>query len=182
MKKALKRIGLVVLVAIILMISYGIYGTFINPKSPHDTVEYKKDGLAITIEYSRPYKKDRLIFGNKVDGALVPYGEYWRFGANYSSTIETNKEISFSGKPLSAGKYKIYAVPGSENWEVILNSDYDTFGFSEPDKSKDVLNVSIATAKLMKPIEQFTIDFVEDDYSLILRFRWDTTSVSVPIN
>jgi hypothetical protein len=45
-----------------------------------------------------------------------------------------------------------------------------------------MMSVNIATAKLMNSIEQFTIDFVETDDSLSLRFRWDTTSVSLPIN
>ncbi len=182
MKKILKRIGLAILAIIILIISYGIYGTFINPISPRDTVKYEKDGLTLIVDYSRPYKKERLIFGPKEDDALVPYGIYWRLGANYSTTFETNKAINFAGLPLPAGKYKLYAVPNSDHWVVSLNSEHDTFGFSEPNYEKDIISVNIATAKLMNPIEQFTIDFVGGIHALSLRFRWDTTAVSIPID
>ena len=44
------------------------------------------------------------------------------------------------------------------------------------------MSVNIASAQLISPVEQFTIDFIEGELSLSLRFRWDTTSVSLPIN
>ncbi|MEM9897720.1 MAG: DUF2911 domain-containing protein, partial [Bacteroidota bacterium] len=45
--------------------------------SPEETITYKDQGLEISIFYNRPYKKDRVIFGE-----LVPFGEVWRTGAN----------------------------------------------------------------------------------------------------
>lgn len=181
--KTFKIVGLSVLALVVLTASYVVYGVFLNPKSPRDTVKFNKEELALVVDYSRPYKKDRLIFGSKEDGALVPYSNYWRLGANFATTFETNQEISFAGRPLQPGKYRVYAVPEEDHWVVSLNSEFGSFGYSEPDYEKDVMSVNIASAKLMNSIEQFTIDFIEtDDNSLSLRFRWDTTSVSLPIN
>ena len=73
MKKILKLIGLILL-AIVLYIGYLI----MNPVSPLETVTFENDEVTFEVEYSRPFKKDRLIFGNKSDSALVPFGEYWR--------------------------------------------------------------------------------------------------------
>tara|TARA_B100000767_G_scaffold275585_1_gene313499 strand:- start:7496 stop:8041 length:546 start_codon:yes stop_codon:yes gene_type:complete len=177
-----KKVGLSILVLIVLIASYMIYGVFLNPKSPRDTVSFNKDELALEVDYSRPYKKDRLIFGSKEDGALVPYSAYWRLGANFATTFETNQEISFAGRPLQSGKYRVYAVPEEDHWLISLNSEFGSFGYTEPDYEEDIMSVNIASAKLMNPVEQFTIDFVETNDSISLRFRWDTTAVSLPIN
>jgi len=180
--KIVAKILLGLLAMVIIIASYLLYGTFINPKSPRDTVTLIQEDLTLEVDYSQPFKKDRLIFGNDADGALVPYGTYWRLGANFATTFETNKEISFAGRPLAAGKYRVYAVPEKDHWVITLNSEFGSFGYTEPDYEKDIMSVNIASAKLMTFVEQFTIDFVEGDDSLSLRFRWDTTSVSLPIN
>ena len=54
------------------VIVIGIYFAYniLNPKSPLETVS--TDDSNISITYSRPYKNDRLIFGEENDGALVP--------------------------------------------------------------------------------------------------------------
>ena len=180
--KIFAKIALGLLVVVIIISSYLVYGTFINPKSPRDNVTLTQEDLTLIVDYSQPFKKDRLIFGNDADGSLVPYGTYWRLGANFATTFETNKEISFAGRQLAAGKYRVYAVPEEDHWVISLNSEFGSFGYTEPDYEKDIMSVNIASAQLMTAVEQFTIDFVEGDDSLSLRFRWDTTSVSLPIN
>ena len=180
--KIVAKIALGLLAVVIIIASYLLYGTFINPKSPQDTVTLVQEDLTLEVDYSQPFKKDRLIFGNAADGALVPFGTYWRLGANFATTFETNKEISFAGRSLAAGKYRLYAVPEDDHWVISLNSEFGSFGYTQPDYEKDIMSVNIASAQLMTAVEQFTIDFVEGDDNLSLRFRWDTTSVSLPIN
>ena len=92
MKKILKFLGLILL-AIVLYIGYLI----MNPVSPLEKVTFKNNELTFDVEYSRPFKKDRLIFGNKSEGALVPFGEYWRTGAKAATKISINSEITRSG-------------------------------------------------------------------------------------
>ena len=166
-----------------LFATYIIYVTFINPKSPKDISQYinEKSKLNIEVVYSRPSKRDRLIFGDKKEKALVPYGEYWRLGANAATTFEVNTDINFGGKNISAGKYRLYAIPEKDHWSIVLNSEPDKFGYYEPNFDKDVLRVKVASALLLNSIEQFTIDFVEQDSLPALRMRWDKTSVSIPI-
>ena len=98
-----------------------------NPVSPLEKVTFKNNELTFDVEYSRPFKKDRLIFGNKSEGALVPFGEYWRTGANAATNFSINSEITISGIQLMSGKYRLYTVPGEEQWEVFVNSEADTF-------------------------------------------------------
>ena len=60
--------------------------------SPQATVTYKADELDLKIEYSRPYKKGREIFGG-----LVPYNQYWRTGADEATEITFGKEVNLAG-------------------------------------------------------------------------------------
>ena len=85
MKNVLKIIGVLVL-AFIGYVAYMV----LNPVSPKETVSYSSEISDLEVVYSRPYKKDRLIFGSEEDGALVPFGKYWRTGANAATTFETS--------------------------------------------------------------------------------------------
>lgn len=178
----ISRILVFLLILVLLFVGYMGYSTFINPKSPKDTVTLIREDLTIEVVYSRPYKKERLIFGSAEDNALVPFGKYWRLGANAASTFSTNKDISFAGRPLKAGKYRLYAIPEADHWVVALNTEYGAFGYSEPDYSKDVMRVNVVAAQLLSPVEQFTIELNENDGNATLSMRWDTTAVTVPLN
>ncbi|MEJ0056894.1 MAG: DUF2911 domain-containing protein [Bacteroidota bacterium] len=60
-----------------------LYGVLVvSKKSPIKTETYSDQGLDIKVVYCQPYKKGRVIFGEERDGALQPYGKYWRLGAN----------------------------------------------------------------------------------------------------
>ncbi|MEN8251614.1 MAG: DUF2911 domain-containing protein, partial [Bacteroidota bacterium] len=86
-----KTILLIFFSLIVILIAFVAYMRMGNkPLSPMDKVGYEKEGLNIEIVYSRPYKKGRIIFGTEEDGALQPYGTYWRLGANEATTFEIN--------------------------------------------------------------------------------------------
>ena len=178
----LKKIIALVVLLVLVVGGYMIYGTFINPKSPKGVVNYEKEDVKIEVVYHRPFKKERLIFGAKEDKALVPFGEYWRLGANAATTFETSQDIPFAGRMLKAGTYRMYAIPEADHWFVALNEEAGKFGYNEPDYSKDVMRVNVTAAKLLTPVEQFTIDIQEDGENITLRMRWDTTSVAIPLN
>src|SRR5262245_4037499 len=125
MKKILIGIGaLVVLFAA--FIGYRIATT--GKASPAATAQLSQGGLDIQVSYCRPSKKGRLIFGEKEAGALVPFGKYWRLGANAATEISFSKDVTFAGKPVRAGRYRMYAVPGATSWKVVLNSEVGKWG------------------------------------------------------
>ena len=180
--KIIKKLGLIVLAIFTIIIFYFGYGIFINPTSPKGNVLFKNENVKIEISYSRPYKNNRLIFGEADKEALVPFGKYWRLGANFATSIEINKNISFAGRLVNKGSYRLYAVPFKKNWKLVMNSESGVFGFSEPDYSKDIMAINLPVNILNDKLEQFTIDFVEFDSILNLRMRWDDTEVLSPIS
>ena len=97
MKTFLKIVGVLVL-AFVLYISYMIA----FPVSPKETVTYSSEISNFEVVYSRPFKKGRLVFGPEKDGALVPFRNYWRTGANAATTFETSNDILFNDQKLKA--------------------------------------------------------------------------------
>ena len=177
MKNILKLIGLLVLV----FVGYIAY-MLINPVSPKETVNYSTDFSDFEVVYSRPYINNRLIFGEESEDALVPYGKYWRTGANAATTFETSSDILFNGEELKAGKYALYTFPFENSWTVLLNSENDVFfAVSEPDRENLVLKTEVPIEKLESPVEQFTIGFSKDSTSVNMSLMWDKASVSIPL-
>lgn len=171
-------IGLgVLLLAFILFVAYNI----MFPKSPPTSAETSDKGLDIKVKYSQPSKKGRLIFGEEKDGALQPYGKYWRLGANQATEITLSKNVTFAGKSLSAGTYRMYAVPGATSFQIGLNSEVGVFlAVNEPDYALDVLKVEIPV-QVAPETEKFTISFTSDSVGVNMDLTWDKTLVRVPI-
>lgn len=147
--------------------------------SPLEQNTYWVGDLQVDIEYSRPYKKGRVIFGG-----LVPYGKVWRTGANEATTFTINKPITFGGKSVPPGKYTLWAVPGPQQWTVILNSKMygwgiDNDGNASRDPMADVAKANALVTALPEPVEQFTIEVVQVPTSLVL--KWDSVLISVPL-
>jgi len=178
-----KKIFIGLGIVFLLFVIWVIYGLFFAPRpSPTETTEFSGNGLDVKVVYSRPYKKGRLIFGEEKDGALQPYGKYWRLGANEATEITFSKNISFAGKPVSAGTYRMYAVPGATTWKVSLNSELGVFlGVREPDYSLDIAKVDVPAGTADVETEQFVINFSNDSTTVNMDFVWDKAFVRVPI-
>jgi hypothetical protein len=178
MKKKI-LIGLGVLV--VLVVAAAAWVVLVgNKRSPQATATHEQGGLDARVVYCRPYKKERLIFGEESAGAVVPYGQYWRLGANAATEITFAKNVLFAGKPVSAGTYRMYAVPGPSAWKVLLNSELGMWGKREANHDKDVLAVDVP-AQTGPRLEQFTISFADGPSGTDMVFAWDTTAVRVPL-
>jgi hypothetical protein len=179
LKKILIGLGVIILLFVI----WVVYGLFIaEPASPLDSVSYSDKGIDITVDYSKPYRKDRVLFGSGED-ALQPFGKYWRLGANAATEIEISSDVTFGGQALDAGRYRMYAVPGKEAFQITLNSELGVFfGVAEPDPEMDIMTVSAPVTMKNENTEQFTISFTSDSTAIQMNFDWGNTSFSVPIS
>ena len=179
-----KKIFLGIGIVFIVFVLWAVYGLFFAPKkSPSATASFSDKGLDIKVSYSQPSKRGRLIFGEESKGALQPYGKYWRLGANAATEITFSKDITFAGQPVNAGSYRMYAVPGADAFQIILNSELGVVfsAASEPDHSLDLLTVKIPVAPLMAEVETFTISFESDSIGVNMNMVWDKTHLRVPI-
>lgn len=171
MKKAVKIILIVLVVAAV-----GIFAmrTWTKSHSPEETVAFSKNGLEIKVDYCRPYKKERVVFGG-----IVPYGEVWRTGANEATVIELNQDVKIEDKALKAGKYSLWTVPSEDNWTIIFNAETGQWGTSY-DEAEDVLKVEVPSEIVSDEVEQFKMQFEEAVDGADLVLRWENTMVVVP--
>jgi len=150
--------------------------------SPADIATYNADGLKITVNYCRPYKKGRVIFGSEADGAIQPWGEYWRIGANEATQITFQPDVLVDGQLLEEGTYWMYAIPGEKFWHIGFNKQLGEWGYSEPDYTQDVLTIQVPVRELTPGYEQLKIEFVEGDNGAEVLLRWDNVEVPIPVS
>ncbi len=149
--------------------------------SPPGSAELSVGDLKVSIPYSRPSVRGRMIFGTEEQKALLPHGKYWRLGANETTQITFSKDVFFNGEPVKAGSYRIYAVPGPESFQIVLNSEISWWGYSEPDYTKDVLKTNVQIQKTQSPVEQFTIRMLESEGGINIYFEWADVQLVVPV-
>jgi hypothetical protein len=147
----------------------------------------------VRVVYSRPYKRERNnIFGTKESGAVVPYGERWRTGANEATEITVTRDVMIGGQKLAAGTYSVSTTPGPDTWKVHFNSKLGLDGlgtfanntFTPVELAPtDVLVVSAPATQLAedKEVDQLTFDFEKKGTGADLVLRWIRTEVRLPI-
>ena len=106
--------------------------------SPGASVSQKVGTAKATVTYHRPAVRGRAVWG-----ALVPYGEAWRLGANDATTLEITEDARVAGKELKAGTYALFAIPGKESWTIAVNSEAKQWGAYFRDPKKDVLSFDV---------------------------------------
>lgn len=181
MPKLLKWILLsVAVLAVIAFAGFQYMKAQTKKASPEETVSFFLNDLLVEVTYSRPTKKGRAIFGS-----LVPYGKVWRTGANEATTFTVNKDIVFGDKPVKAGTYTLWTIPGPEEWTVILNSKMYGWGVnfdgeSPRDAMADVARFNAVVERPASPLEQFTISMDQGDAPRLV-LAWDDVQVAVRV-
>jgi hypothetical protein len=149
--------------------------------SPPGESSITNNDFEISVKYSRPSVKDRIIFGSESAGALQPYGKYWRLGANEATEVTFNKDVNVLDASLAAGSYTLYAIPGEESFEIYFNTDLGKWGAFEPDHSRDVVSVVVPNQQ-GGHTEQFTINFENQGNETHMNCMFGTTKFAIPFN
>lgn len=150
--------------------------------SPEEFITYRHESLKINVFYNRPYKKDRVIFGE-----LVPFGEVWRTGANEATTFEVNQDVLIDGSLLEAGKYTLWTIPNEKSWKVIFNKKMYAWGIdlntqkAARDEAFDALVLELPVMNSLSVTEQFTIHFDRKNDLHQMFLSWDKTLIAIPI-
>ena len=109
----------------------------------------------VAVDYSRPSKKGRIIFGS-----LVPYNKIWRTGANQATTFSVSDDIKINNQLVPKGEYHIYSVPREKRLDLIVYKKTDNWGsLKEFDESLIVARVVSDFIELPFSVETFEISF-----------------------
>jgi len=149
----------------------------------------------ITVEYSRPLVKGRVIWGeapkdakgeatlddqNKRPAgmAIVPYGHVWRTGANEATKFVVTDDVMINGQKLAAGSYSLHTIPGKDEWTIVFNGNANQWGSFGYDSAKDTLRIKAKPQMVADNQEAmaFYFDPVTDN-SATVNIRWERVKV-----
>lgn len=169
------------ILALILVVFFAYLNFRSRALSPQDEESLTSGGITVTVKYSRPSVRGRLIFGPEDQDPLQPYGEYWRLGANEATEVTFTRDVLFNGSPVKAGTYRMYAIPGPNSFEIVLNTEIGKSGANKPEEENDVLRTKAQTQKTTSPVEQFTISLAPQGEGIQMVFEWSDTRFVVPV-
>lgn len=165
---------------LVLFISFAMFAQNKEEKvrvSPKAEVMQVVGFTEIRIIYSRPGVKGREIWGG-----LVPYNQVWRAGANEATKFIFSSDVLIEGKPLKAGSYSFFAIPGKNEWTLIFNKVADQWGAFEYNEAQDALRIKVKPEKNSVFQEWLTYSFKKNsDYSAIVSLEWEKIKVSFKV-
>jgi hypothetical protein len=143
-------------------------------RSPRDTVIADVDGSRISIEYGRPSKRGRVIWGT-----LVPWGRVWMPGADEGTTFTTSRDLAFGTLAVPPGDYTIYTHPADGGFQLIINREtglFHTVYRAERDLGKVAMQQSAPAA----PAEQLTFVVEPRQGGGVLKLIWGDREYAAP--
>src|SRR5260370_24961120 len=148
------------------------------PAASQRSVVKQRVGLTdVEVDYSRPNKNDREIFGG-----LVPYGKLWRTGANAVTKIKFSDAVTLGGKEIPAGEYALFAIPTADEWTIIISKDAKVQSTADYNQENDAARITAKPEPIPVTIETFTIELADvKGASATLNFLWDKTRVPVKL-
>jgi hypothetical protein len=146
-----------------------------RPSPPAKVSETIKSGATISIDYSQPSLKGRVI-GSSVEPKK---DQVWRMGANEATIFETSKDVTINGQKLPAGKYSLFGLWADSGYTLIFNKAYQIWGTQYADhKDEDALRVP-ATVKTTDKVQEsltYTID-----KSGLVNLLWGNMDISFTV-
>ncbi|WP_272150656.1 DUF2911 domain-containing protein [Tenacibaculum aiptasiae] len=146
--------------------------------SPKITTKQQVGLANFTLEYGQPSRNNREIFG-----ALIPYKKLWRTGANASTKITVNKEVSFANHKIPAGTYGLYTIPDTKEWTIIIHKKSNLWGAGGYQKANDLIRFTVPVIKTQCLVETLQIGFEKFTVNgADLFITWENSKVIIPVN
>ena len=144
-----------------------------KPASPAAVATGKINGATISINYSSPSVKGRVIWGE-----LVPYNKIWRAGANAATTIETDKDLTIEGSKLPAGKYAFFVIPSEKECVLVFSKVAKQMGAYDYKEKDDQLRVTVKQKATDSSAESLIYTINKDNIVL----SWEKWNIQFSVN
>jgi Protein of unknown function (DUF2911) len=143
--------------------------------SPRDSVRATIGDATVTIDYGRPFKRGRRIWG-----ALVPFDTVWRLGANVPTQLRTDRDLEIGGITVHAGSYSVWLVPSAQQESYLLINAQTSGWVGVPmhDASRDIAKIPVTRHTGSPPgADQFRIVIQRGTLMML----WDDRGYDVSI-
>lgn len=149
------------------------------PASPRDSVKATIGSAVISVNYGRPSKRGRDVFGGLND---MKWGMVWRMGANEATTLTTSKDVMIGSLHVPAGSYTLRVLlEESGKWQLIVNKQTGQWG-TEYKPEMDLGRVPMTVTKTSEVTEMMEIKVTPTAKGGELSVAWDHTKAVVPIS
>jgi hypothetical protein len=148
-------------------------GESMGAASTRDTIRATVGSANLMLDYGRPAKRGREIWGK-----LVPFDTTWRFGANAAAQFQTDKAIVLGGTTIDAGSYTLWLYPSDKGQSLlIVNRQTGQWGTAY-DARQDVARIPVTRQRRQATsAERFTVTIERDR----LRMTWDRDGYEVSV-
>ncbi|HXF96106.1 MAG TPA: DUF2911 domain-containing protein [Gemmatimonadales bacterium] len=145
----------------------------LGPLSPRDSVQVTVGGATLSLNYGRPARRGRVVFGN-----VVPWNAVWRTGANEATLFTTSADLDVAGATIPAGRYTLWTLPTLAGWTLIVSRNTGQWG-TEYDARHDLVRLPMQVERLDRPVERFTMTIEPRGEGGVLKLEWDDTGAWV---
>lgn len=136
----------------------------------------------IVIDYGQPHLRGRNVFGMP---GVVPWDSVWRTGANMSTQLSTEVDLTIGNTFIPRGVYSLFSLPTRTGWKLIVSREVMQWG-TDYDPKKDFARIDLRQRTLAEPVESLTFWLIPTPVSSpsttfphgVLRFAWGTTELS----
>ncbi|HUI43348.1 MAG TPA: DUF2911 domain-containing protein [Terriglobia bacterium] len=161
--------------AMMVLCALGLAAAVSGPASAQRAARGKAEltvgSAKVSIDYGRP-----ALHGRTVDSMLsqLPNGptpNFWRLGANQSTTFSTSADLDFGGTTVPKGEYSLWAHQEDNSWKLVFNTQHGQWG-TQHDPSKDLVSVPLTQTKASNSAETVTIGLQQHDSGGEIKIQW----------
>ena len=121
--------------------------------------------------------------GRKIFGGLVPFGHWWRTGANPATTLITPVQLRIGTLDVPAGTYTLYTLPSQRDaWLLIVNKQTGQWG-TVYNQAQDLGRTPMESNALATPQETMSLAFANTHGDTTqLHIKWERLDEFVAIS
>ena len=164
------------LIAVLAMAVFGVVAeNGFGQRNPRETAKISVGNKTISVEYGRPSLK-----GRSADDLLqqLKPGDFWRLGADKSTTFSTAADLQFADVTVPNGQYSLWAERGSDNsWKLVFNKQHGQWG-TQHDASQDLASVPLKVTKASNSAEMVTISLTKQGAGGVVAVSWETMKLT----
>ncbi len=138
-------------------------------RNPRGKSEITLKGKTVSVEYGRPSLHGRTV--TEMLAELKP-GQFWRLGADQSTTFSTGVALAFGHIVVPAGTYSLCAERSAGNtWKLVFNKQHGQWGTIHNPKL-DFAFAPLHEEKTANSAELVTIDLARMGHGAELSVQW----------
>jgi len=144
-------------------------------RNPRATTQISVGGKMVSVEYGRPALKGRKV--SELLDQLKP-GDFWRLGADKSTTFSTAADLQFGDATVPSGEYSLWVGKAEgDTWKLVFNKQHGQWG-TDHDAAQDLTSAPLKETKASNSAETVTINLTKSGAGGVITIQWGDMKLS----